>query len=148
MIVRPAIEADIERIVAMGERFYSLTSYAAVAAFDHVAVCVLADQLLRQGVLLVAEVESGVVGMVGLVFAPLPFNPSATFAHEVMWWVEPEARGFGVGRALLEAVETACREAGVDAIQMAHLSSSPREAAAIYERAGYAHTESSYTKRL
>ncbi len=148
MVIRRAVDSDIGRIVDMGARFYSLTSYRAVASFDHDAVRALAEHLLREGVLLVAETDSDVIGMAGLVLAPLPFNPAAMFAHEVMWWVEPQARGLGAGRALVEAIETACREAGADAIQMVHLSSSPPEAAAIYERAGYSHTESCFTKRL
>lgn len=148
MIVRAALKSDVDAIVSMGGRFYATTSYHALAPFDPAAVRELVMHMLGSGVLLVADSEAGVVGMVGLVLAPMPFNHSVMFAHEVMWWVDPEARSRGAGKALLQAVEQACRERGADVIQMVHLSNSPPEAGAIYERAGYAHTESSYSKRL
>lgn len=148
MTVRAATEADVPDIVAMGARFYGLTSYARHAPLDESALCELALHIIEHGVLLLAVDDDRPAGMVGLVLAPLPFNPAVTFAHEVMWWVEPEARCRGFGRALLAAVEQACRERGASAIQMVHLTSSPPEAAAIYSRANYEHTESSFTKRL
>lgn len=65
-----------------------------------------------------------------------------------MWWVDPSEQGWGAGKALLAAIEPACSAKGCEAIQMVHLSTSPPQAAAIYERVGYQHTESSYTKPL
>ena len=44
------------------------------------------------------------------------------------------------------AVGTACAAKGASAIQMVHLSTSPPQAALLYERIGFRHTESSYTK--
>lgn len=65
-----------------------------------------------------------------------------------MWWVDPSEQGWGAGKALLAAIEPACSAKGCEAIQMVHLSTSPPQAAVIYERMGYQHTESSYTLLL
>jgi GNAT superfamily N-acetyltransferase len=86
--------------------------------------------------------------MVGLILTPFMFNEDLVGAYEVVWWVEPEAQGLGVGRALLEAVEPACRKKNdkLALIQMVHLKESPPQAAVLYEHLGYQHSESSYTK--
>ncbi|ALN79508.1 GNAT family N-acetyltransferase [Lysobacter antibioticus] len=147
MHVRNATPADTPALLAMGAKFYATTSYSEFAEYDWVTVSALID-LMRDGVLLVAEDDSGPVGVVGLVVAPFMFNGSRSVAYEVIWWVDPDAQGAGAGKALLAAIEPACRDRGVSAIQMVHLSNSPPQAAALYERMGYRHTESSYTKRV
>lgn len=146
MHVRNATLADVPAIVAMSERFYATTSYCAWADFNPATVEALASNLADNHVMLVAEDASGVCGMVGLFVAPFMFNADKVGAYEVVWWVNPDAQGQGAGKALLAAIEPACKAKGADVIQMVHLSSSPPQAAAIYERMGYAHTESSYTR--
>lgn len=148
MQVRQATLADVPAIVRMSACFYATTSYSTWADFNADTVAALATTLANDHVMLVAESEAGVVGMVGLFVAPFMFNGDCRAAYEVVWWVDPEAQGAGAGRALLEAIEPACRAAGAEAIQMVHLASSPPQAAALYERAGYRHTESSYTRVL
>lgn len=145
-MIRAATLDDVPAIVAMSERFYATTSYCEWADFCPETVANLATTLVHDHVMLVADVSGKVAGMVGLFVAPHMFNVNRRGAYEVVWWVEPEAQGAGVGKALLAAIEPACRAKGADAIQMVHLASSPPQASAIYERMGYRHTESSYTK--
>lgn len=147
MHIRRADVSDAADILAMGQRFYHTTHYADFAEYDEFTVASLIDLMLA-GVLLVAEHEEAVIGMVGLIVSAFPFNASLKSAHEIMWWVDEGAQGLGVGKALLEAVEPACREAGCAMIQMTHLTSSPPQAAALYERMGFALCESSYSKVL
>lgn len=148
MEVRQATQEDVPGIVRMSAKFYATTSYAAWSPFNAETVHDLAAGLAEHHVMLVAEDASELVGMVGLFVAPHLFNVDVTAAYEVVWWVEPEAQGRGAGKALLGAIEPACAARGCRAIQMVHLASSPPQAAAIYERMGYGHTESSYTKLL
>lgn len=144
--IRKSTLADVPAIVAMSAKFYETTSYAAWAEFNAETVENLAGNLTENHVMLLAEHEGQVVGMVGLFVAPFMFNNDKIGAYEVVWWVDPEAQGNGAGKALLAAIEPACAEKGASAIQMVHLASSPPQAAMIYERMGYAHTESSYTR--
>lgn len=146
MRVRQATAQDVPAIVAMSAKFYETTSYASWAQFNPDTVHDLAAGLADQHVMLVAEDAGQLVGMVGLFVAPFMFNGDLTAAYEVVWWVDPEAQGRGAGKALLGAIEPACAARGCRAIQMVHLANSPPQAAAIYERMGYRHTESSYTK--
>lgn len=147
MEVRQATQADVPRIVEMSAKFYETTSYAGWARFNPDTVRDLASNLAENHVMLVAEEDDNkLVGMVGLFVAPFMFNADVTAAYEVVWWVDPDEQGKGAGRALLAAIEPACLAKGCKAVQMVHLASSPPQAAAIYERMGYRHTESSYTK--
>lgn len=145
-MIRAATHADVPAIVQMSELFYATTSYARWAEFNPETVAALASTLAESHVMLVAEVDGQVCGMVGLFVAPFMFNADKVGAYEVVWWVDPDSQGAGVGKALLAAIEPACKAKGAHSIQMVHLASSPPQAAAIYERSGYAHTESSYTR--
>lgn len=148
MLVRPATPDDLPAVVRMSERFYATTNYSAWAEFNAETVEALAANLGANHILLIAEHEGQPVGMVGLFVAPFMFNSERTAAYEVVWWVEPEGRSTGAGRALLSAIQPACEARGCAAIQMVHLANSPPQAGLLYERAGYRHTESSYTKVL
>lgn len=146
MRVREAKPGDVPAVVAMAERFYATTSYARWADFNPGTVEALAANLVENHVMLLAEDDGAACGMVGLFVAPFMFNADKIAAYEVVWWVNPEAQGRGAGKALLAAIEPACKAKGANAIQMVHLASSPPQAAEIYARMGYAHTESSWTK--
>lgn len=150
MQIRQATLADVPAIVAMSERFYAATEFPARLRFpfDPGTVEKIAADLARDHVMLVAEGDGQLVGMVGLYVLPFMFNAGHRSAHEIVWWVNPDAQGAGVGKALLAAIDAACANKGAEAIYMVHLASSPPQAAALYERLGYALTESSYVKRL
>lgn len=148
MQVRHATLADTPAILAMGARFFAETAYAGFAGYDEPSVEKLVDLMRDDGVLLIADDGGSAVGMAGLIVTPFLFDARVSAAYEVMWWVSPEAQGFGAGKALLAAIEPACRARGVAAIQMVHLANSPPQAAALYERMGFCHSESSYTKVL
>lgn len=148
MQVRPAIEADRAACIAMGAKFYATTHYAAIAPYAEANMHGLFDFMRDTGILLVAEVDGQVIGMVGLMVVPFLFNGDTKAAHEVMWWVEPEARQSAAGLGLLRAIEPAAREAGAVMVQMMNLADTHDRSARIYERNGYRHTESSFTKVL
>lgn len=150
MQIRQATLADVPAIVAMSERFYETTEFPHRLRFpfDPDTVRKIAESLAAEHVMLMAEHEGEVVGMVGLYVLPFMFNANHASAHEIVWWVNPEAQGTGAGKALLAAIEPACAAKGAEAIYMVHLATSPPQAAAIYERMGYLPTESSYVKRI
>jgi L-amino acid N-acyltransferase YncA len=149
MIVRGATSADMRDILRMARAFYATTEYTTSAPMCDETVEGLANWMIESGVMLVAETEDGaVVGMVGLAVAPFMFNRAITSAHEVVWYVDTAARNSGAGRALLAAIEPACAARGISRVQMVHLTNSPAEAAALYERMGFHLSESCYTKEL
>ena len=144
-MIRSATLDDVPAIVEMARKFYATTDYANFAPFDETAMTHLVAGLVDH-VLLVAETDNQLNGMVGLMVSPFVFSPSQLFATEIVWWVEPEARNNGVGIELLRAVEPACKAKGCQSIQMMHLATSPKQAGLLYQRLGYKHSETSYFK--
>lgn len=148
MNIRPAAEVDVDGIVAMSAKFYATTSYRAFSDMDEETVADLVRMLIDTGVMLVAEDRGELVGMAGLFVGPFLFNKHNLGAYEVVWWVNPSDQGAGAGKALLAAIEDACRAKDCVYIHMVTLATSPPQAGALYERIGYAHSETSYTKVL
>lgn len=143
--VRPAGTDDLGAAVAMGAAFYATTSYAKIAPYCEDSAALIGRMLMEHGVLLVAESDRRIVGMVGMVLAPFLFNREVVTAHEVMWWVDPDDRESGAGVALLRAIIPACRERGARAIQMMRMIDSPPQADVLYRRLGFEPSECSYT---
>lgn len=146
-MIRRATQDDLCRIVEMSEAFYPTTKYAVRAPFDAPSTAVLAQRLIEHGIMLVAEVEGKVVGMVGLVVGPFMFNISVNGAYEIVWWVEPEHQGSRIGYQLLKQVEEEAKQfENVVLIQMASLATSPPQVAKLYEKLGYVQSETLFTK--
>lgn len=148
MRVRTAIPQDTPAILELSKAFFETTDYRHFASHDDDVVSHLIDVMRNDGVMLVAESEDRLVGIVGLVVTPFMFDHNITAAYEVVWYVDPAAQGAGAGRLLLEAIEPACVARGADIIQMVRLSTSPEIAGQLYERMGYRPSEFSYTKRV
>jgi GNAT superfamily N-acetyltransferase len=87
-----------------------------------------------------------VSAMAALLIYPHYFNLSQIHAQELFWWVDESARGTGVGRRLLRAIEDAARDAGAHSLTMVSLAANPVDK--LYEAAGYALQESSFVKVL
>ena len=147
-MIRPATLEDVPTIVAMARQFYPETHYVNWCDMDDGTVADLAANLAENHVMLVAELDGRIVGMVGLFIGPFLFNRDRLGAYEVVWWVAPEARGSRVAASLLTAIEAPSRDKGASRIQMVHMPNSPPQAAALYERFGYALSEVSYTKDI
>lgn len=148
MNIRPATPDDVDAIVSMSAKFYETTSYRRFTPMSADTVANLALMLIDTGVMLVAEYGGEVIGMAGLYVGPFMFNDAARGAYEVVWWVSPDSRGAGAGKALMAAIEASCREKGCNIIQMVTLATSPAHAGNVYESLGYRHSETSYTKVL
>lgn len=73
---------------------------------------------------------------------PSPLGPFL-IAHEVAWWVDPKARGIGLG--MLEEYEQWAISKGAEVIEVKSLALFP-EAERIYERSGYTKLETSWVK--
>jgi len=147
-MIRNATHDDIPRIVEMAGRFYAQTHYVGIAPMAEESAAGLAILMMDQGVMLVAEADGAVVGMVGLFVEPFTFNIAKTMATELVWWVEPEQQRSGIGAELLAAIEPACRAKGADMIRMMCLAGQCEGAEAIYSRMGYTPSEHAYTKVL
>jgi ribosomal protein S18 acetylase RimI-like enzyme len=103
------------------------------------------------GVTLVAEQAGAVTGFLSYTFEEDPgtFVRPDYRRHALIWdiSVAEEARGQGIGQALLSAAEKAARAAGIAEIRLYVLEANVR-ARRIYEEAGYRNYERFLSKRL
>lgn len=141
MTIRPATLADVPRLVAMGRQQIAAT-YGATIADNPAQVEATVTALVTEpsGACFVAEQEDVVVGMIGLA-ATTSHCSGAPTAAEIMWWVEPEARGGGL--ALLTRAERWAAETGAAVIQMVAPASHPR-VGRLYAHRGYRALETIY----
>lgn len=141
--MRRATPEDAQAITRMGQRFASETEYRALidVRSDIVETIVLGLLANPNGAIFVSGAEDP-TGMIAMLAYDHPFSGERT-AFEVVWWVDPEARGDGI--CLLRAAEDWAREQGIAKMQMV----APNErVGALYERLGYRPVEVSYQRSL
>lgn len=144
MTIRRATEQDFDGMADMSEHFLSATPYGTLldASPDTLVSFMRSLAGLETAAMWVAESDGRLVGMVaGWVFQH-PFS-GQPIASELVWWVEPEARGT-VGIRLLDAFETWAKKRGATGIQMIAPESS--SIGALYERRGYRRVETLYQR--
>jgi len=144
---RPATLADVEAIVAMGERFRSQTAYASTVARSPESVRALTTRMVTgaDSIVFVAEdpATGDLVGMIAVLLYT-HYMSGVPKAIEVVWWVDPEARG-SLGVRLLRDAERWARLNGAEALEMI----APNwEVELLYDRLGYLPVERSYFRRL
>jgi ribosomal protein S18 acetylase RimI-like enzyme len=132
--IRPATAADVPELLGLMQPFNASEQIPWHPERT--------DSALRK---LIAEPELGFVLVAGELARALGYV-IATYNYDLEWggrdafitelWVVPEARGCGVGQALLEAVEVHARAHGAFAL---HLAVRPENGSALrlYERVGY-----------
>lgn len=143
-MIRRATEADIPALTAMGQRFVQETSYKDLVSADpdRIAQTVIGILSTDTGVVLVSEGTTGPTGMIAMLSYSHPFSGELT-AFEVVWWVNPEARGDGI--RLLKAAEDWGRQKGATKMNMV----APNErVGALYSRLGYSPVETSFQRSL
>ena len=142
-MIREAEQSDIPRLIEMGRRFRSESSYKGLLVdcpLEHMNDLLL--KLIPQGGVLVEESDTNLFGMIGFYVYPHFLSGELT-AGEVFWWVEPEHRGNGL--RLLRETENRARTAGAKRLQMI----APNErVGALYKRLGYEFVESTYQRSL
>ena len=83
--------------------------------------------------------DAGTVVATGGVFVPEPQEGQAPTAHVVAMWTAPEARGRGLGAAVLDAALAWCRGQGLDDVRL-HVTEGNALARALYVGRGFAPT--------
>ena len=102
--IRPAAVADLPAIVKMGCEFLETTSYKAIATPDPERIFdLIAGMMLNpNNIVLVADKDGVAVGLIAMYIVPNHVT-GTLMAGEVVWWVNPDARG--CGSKLLAAAE-------------------------------------------
>ncbi len=146
-MTRDGTENDLVAVVEMSREFWGHTMYE--EPFDPEHVRFMANLALEQGLLAMLEVDGQVQGFTAGVRGPLLGNAAVQTGTEIAWWVNPEARRGRHGIDLVKHIERMAKAAGVKYWNMIVMEScSPEVGATIYERLGYAKSETSYTRIL
>jgi GNAT superfamily N-acetyltransferase len=141
-MIRIASLDDIPRMVEMGERFRSETSYRDHIAQNAEQMAKLGRDLIAKGEILISEHDGRITGMLGYLLYD-HFISGERIAGEVFWWVEPEARGDGL--RLMREAEKRAKAAGAKQFQF--IAPTP-QLERIYPRLGYAWVESTFQRSL
>ncbi len=138
-------EADVPRIVEMGQRFAQTPEYEGRAAVNDERIAWLTRQMLNahHTAIFVGGAEDGpLAGMLAMHLYEHPFSGERV-AAELVWWVEPEQRGIGV--RLLRRAEQWAREHDAAVLEMGAPS---ERVARFYEAVGFHATDRMYQRRL
>lgn len=144
--VRKATLEDLPRLQAMGARFMLETPYGEWMQNSPKRIEELVEPMLAgAGIVLVAEEQQQIVGMVAALAYADPFTGPT--CDEVAWWVEPEHRNGLTGPRLLRALENWSRQKGLRLLKMIAPTAAP-EVADFYSRSGFTALQTTYVKRL
>ena len=143
-MIRSAIETDVPRIVDMGLTFMRLY-YAGKLTENREQLEATVRGLLtnEKARILVSENGHGVDGMISFVISPHPFSGEVS-ALELVWWVEPEARGT-IGLKLLREAAQVASQMGATKIVMISPTAAVDQ---LYKRLGYEEVEKVFQRRL
>lgn len=149
-MIREAGRRDVDECVLMGKSFFDESGFAAETSFDPASLRRTLEQLVaaEDGVLLVAEYGSELIGMAGALCYPHYFNANEKAAQELFWWVRPENRGGPAGVRLLRGLERWAESRGCRTLTMICLPAIESPAERVYQRSGYRASERGYIKRL
>ena len=135
MSVRRAQPSDVPQLLALVRRYWQ---FEGLGTFDALRLEVLLQQLIgsrARGQVWVAERAGSPCGYLVLVYV-VSLEHQGLMAEIDEFFVLPEARGAGLGSALLAAAEAALQQAGCVRLQL-QLAVANEAARAFYARHGY-----------
>lgn len=150
MILRSALAADRDRVVALALHFHRETPYGSLLTVDPDRIGAQFDLALDRGVVLVAESDcicgrAELVGFLALV-AHQHMLSGEIYAEELGWFVEPAYRTGTVGPRLLRRAEEWARLHACRFLKMA--APTGTDVGDFYARQGYQSVETAYLKRV
>lgn len=146
--IRKATEADNLDVLRMGERAYAAGGHPdTIGPYDPERMQAIVSHLLKDedGAIFIAKSGDEAVGMVALAMSHVVLSAAYSMAQEITWYVDPDARGKGVGDALLAAALEWAKERGAGHLWMSAPKAS-QEIAQMCVRRGFRLLESVYIK--
>jgi hypothetical protein len=149
MLVRPATQADDDHIIDCLRKFaeeqpISKLKVEANQYNDHHVRKIL-DAIRQRGVILIAEIDSEITGLLMAVVNPDIWLPQIKTMNELVWWVHPEHRNSSAGLRLLKEYTKICekkvKRKEIHTFTMTLLEDSP---VSNIEKRGWAPIETNY----
>lgn len=145
MRIRTATRRDTAALVRMACRFIAESSYRGLVLADSAHQEKAIAWLHEHGLLLVADVGNGPVGMLGMAIVPSPVSGELV-ASEVCWWLEPELRGGTLAVRMWEFAERWAADNDARYVHM--LAPHGTTVGEMYRRRGYLPLETVWQKRV
>jgi GNAT superfamily N-acetyltransferase len=145
-VIRTAEPSDLDRIIEIASQSLVDGPYAGIIKDVPAKARQCAEMVMASGKILLAAQDDGfVVGMIGIIFARHHFSDQP-YATELLWYVLPAYRkGNNFGMELMWKAEQEARDWGAEDMVM----TAPNDTvASIYKRMGYARLEETYRKSL
>jgi GNAT superfamily N-acetyltransferase len=147
-MIRDAVIADVDALVALGTSFLAQTPYGALLPTQPAAIAGIMTRLIESpdGVLFVSVDRAGTLtGMLGALCFVHPLS-GEWVASEFYWWVEPAARGGLDSLRLLKLTITWARAQG--AVRLHMIAPEGSGVGRLYRRLGFVPVETAYQKDL
>ena len=102
--IEVATHRDVEEIVELTEKFWGEHYYSEYGEFSESQTRTTLHALVDNEActLIAAKDDDRIIGYIAFIIAIVPWG-SVRSAAESLWWVEPEYRGKGIGKELLDA---------------------------------------------
>lgn len=146
--IRMAVPEDFHKILPMAHTFIGSAKEFEGMPVDVPSILEHYISMLEYGFVLVAEDGDELVGMLGTLVGPFPFNRNVIVCTECMWWVSPDYRHKGLAGEMMRMAEEEARSAGCHKFVMSALGSSPEKVGAYYQSKGYAPYETAYVRSI
>ena len=146
--IRLATEEDAKECVLMGVKFYQHTEHYKHLPYDLESLLELFHSLHDEGFILVVEHDCQLVGMLGVLVSPSPFNKHIKMGTEIILWLDPEHRKGDLGSKMIRQAEACAVFNGVSMLLLGMLTSNRPGLAAVYERQGFVENERMFVKHL
>ena len=144
-MIREATEEDFSDILRMSADFWLNTQFSEPFEADHTKNMV--QMAFDHGLLAVVEISGCVVGFCAAIKSFILGSTKAMGATELAWWIDPDHHQGKNGVALLQFMGKLVQEQGIKYWTMISMQSSmPEQVGRMYERMGYVHSETCYTK--
>lgn len=149
-MIREATLEDLEVLTHIGEKFFNMTDLGKVTDYDPESLTFTLKGLIDgdSGVILVAEKNGKIIGVVGAVLAPFYFNLKHIVCQEFFWYVLEEHRGGSTGGRLFMAAERWAKDNGADSMCMVALGCNYEEVSRFYIKKDYFKQETNFLRRL
>lgn len=145
---RAASLADAALLSGLGRQFFAESRFSNFVEYDQQATRGFIEQMIANGVVLLALRGLDVVGFLGGCISGPWFAPRARIATEYAWWVHPEVRGTPIALRLLREFEAWAKGQGADLVNLTSLALIDSPATNILLRQGYDLVEQAHVKRL
>lgn len=138
MIVRRATDSDTDAVFALMCRFATEQRWPAKVKRDAVS------KIIENTYCLVAESDLGIVGSSAARVVPAYFNDELLFFAGLFVGVRDDARGHGVGAALLDAMQSRAKSLGLPIVMNAYRGESVSRA--MLKSRGYEENDTQFVR--